>query len=33
MTFDSEIRLQTHFMKARPPKKEHYEQKRYWENK
>ena len=33
MTFDTEIRLQKHFMKAHPPKKEHYEQKWYWENK
>ncbi len=33
MTFNTEIRLQKHFMKAHPPKKEYHEQKWYWENK
>jgi|APSaa5957512535_1039671.scaffolds.fasta_scaffold486817_2 uncharacterized C2H2 Zn-finger protein len=32
MTFTTEIRLQRHFEKAHPSKKEHYQQKWYWEN-
>ena len=32
MTFTSKIRLQRHYTKAHPPKKEHYKQKWYWEN-
>ncbi len=33
MEFASEIRLQRHFKKAHPSKKEDYTQKWYWENK
>jgi uncharacterized C2H2 Zn-finger protein len=33
MSFTSEIRLQRHFMKAHPTKKDQYTQKWYWEQK
>ena len=32
MKFESQIRLQRHFKKAHPPKKEQHTQKWYWEN-
>ena len=32
MKFESQIRLQRHFEKAHPPKKEQHTQKWYWEN-
>jgi len=32
MEFSEEKRLERHFAKAHPPKKEQYKQKWYWEN-